>query len=82
MSVARVTEISSSSPTSFEDAIRNAISIGGDSDTVAAITGSIAEPLFGIPANIAKKGRSYLPPEMLDVLDRFGLVTGGGQGSI
>ena len=35
--------------TSFEDAIRNAISIGGDSDTVAAITGSIAEAYYGIP---------------------------------
>ncbi len=33
----------------FEDAIRNAISIGGDSDTIAAITGSIAEAAYGIP---------------------------------
>ena len=33
----------------FEDAIRNAISIGGDSDTLAAITGSIAEAAYGIP---------------------------------
>jgi len=38
--------------TSFEDAIRNAISIGGDSDTIAAIAGSIAEPLFGIPPDL------------------------------
>ena len=36
----------------FEDAIRNAISIGGDSDTIAAITGSIAEGYYGIPENI------------------------------
>ena len=35
--------------TSFEDAIRNAISIGGDSDTIAAITGGIAEAYYGIP---------------------------------
>ena len=35
--------------TSFEDAIRNAISIGGDSDTVAAITGGIAGAFYGVP---------------------------------
>lgn len=38
----------------YEDAIRNAISIGGDSDTIAAIAGGIAEARFGIPADIAK----------------------------
>ncbi|MEI7884376.1 MAG: ADP-ribosylglycohydrolase family protein [Clostridia bacterium] len=38
--------------TSFEDAIRNAISIGGDSDTLAAITGSIAEAYYGIPDDL------------------------------
>lgn len=63
--------------TSFEDAIRNAISIGGDSDTVAAIAGSIAEPLFGIPTDIATRGRSYLPADMLAVLERFVLAAGG-----
>ena len=40
--------------TSFEDAIRNAISIGGDSDTLAAITGAIAESYYGVPTNIRK----------------------------
>ena len=40
--------------TDFEDAIRNAISIGGDSDTLAAITGAIAEAYYGVPANIRK----------------------------
>ena len=39
----------------FEDAIRNAISLGGDSDTLAAITGSIAEAAYGIPKEIADK---------------------------
>lgn len=38
--------------TSFEDAIRNAISVGGDSDTLAAITGSIAEAFYGIPDDL------------------------------
>ena len=36
--------------TGFEDAIRNAISIGGDSDTVAAICGGVAEAYYGIPS--------------------------------
>ncbi len=44
----------------FENAIRNAISIGGDSDTLAAITGSIAEAYFGVPYAIRKKAESYL----------------------
>lgn len=55
--------------TSFEDAIRNAISIGGDSDTLAAIAGPVAEARFGIPAEIAERGRAFLPEEMKRVLD-------------
>jgi len=50
--------------TSFEDAIRNAISIGGDSDTIAAIAGGLAEALFGIPPLIAGKGWSFLPEDI------------------
>jgi ADP-ribosylglycohydrolase len=57
--------------TDFEDAIRNAISIGGDSDTVAAITGGIAEAMFGIPGEIVVHVRSYLSGDMIGVLDRF-----------
>ncbi len=48
----------------FEDAIRNAISIGGDSDTVAAIAGPIAEARFGIPDEIALAALAHLPEEM------------------
>jgi ADP-ribosylglycohydrolase len=44
----------------FEDAIRNAISLGGDSDTLAAITGSIAEAAYGIPDWIKSKALDYL----------------------
>ena len=50
--------------TDFEDAIRNAISIGGDSDTIAAIAGGVAEALFGIPDSLAEKGWRYLPEDM------------------
>ena len=46
--------------TSFEDAIRNAISIGGDSDTIGAITGSIAGAYYGVPEDIRDKALSYL----------------------
>lgn len=54
--------------TSYEDAIRNAVSIGGDSDTIAAIAGGIAEALHGLPQDIALQGWAYLAPEMQRVM--------------
>lgn len=54
--------------TSYEDALRNAVSIGGDSDTIAAIAGGIAEALHGIPDDIGKQAWSYLPGEMQSVV--------------
>lgn len=57
--------------TDFEDTIRNAISIGGDSDTVAAIAGSMAEAFFGIPEDIAETGMLYLDNYMNDVVEEF-----------
>ena len=57
--------------TSFEDAIRNAISIGGDSDTIAAITGSMAEAYYGIPSDIRKLGLTYLKEDLLRILVDF-----------
>jgi len=50
---------------SFEDAVRGAISIGGDSDTLAAITGSIAEAHYGVPAEIKSRALSYLDSTLL-----------------
>ena len=55
----------------FESAVRLAVSIGGDSDTIAAITGSIAEAFYGIPTEIEEKALAYLPEEMKDVIRRF-----------
>ncbi|MCD7822868.1 MAG: ADP-ribosylglycohydrolase family protein [Oscillospiraceae bacterium] len=55
----------------FEDALRNAISLGGDSDTLAAITCSIAEAAYGIPDWIREKALSYLDETLLDVLERW-----------
>ena len=56
--------------TDFEDAIRNAVSLGGDTDTIACITGSIAEAFYGVPEDIAAEGKSRLPEDLLAVLSR------------
>lgn len=57
--------------TDFEDAIRNAISIGGDSDTLAAITGGIAEAYYGIPDSIRKQALTFLDQCQIAILDAF-----------
>ena len=59
------------SATSFEDAIRKAISLGGDADTLGAITGSIAECLFEIPAYMLEKAQSIPPKEIIDAIENF-----------
>lgn len=56
---------------SFEEVIRLAVSIGGDSDTIAAIAGSIAHAYYGIPDNIAKETYARLDGELRGVLDAF-----------
>ena len=56
---------------SFEDAIRKAVSLGADADTLGAIVGSIAEAIWGIPEWMKKKALSYLPKDMRDVLTAF-----------
>lgn len=57
--------------TSFEDAIRKAIYIGGDSDTVGAIVGAIAEAYYGIPEEFTKRIYPFLPKDMLQVISMF-----------
>jgi len=57
--------------TDFEDAIRNAISIGGDSDTLAAITGSIAEAKWGVPEEIREEALGRLDEYLLGIYHRF-----------
>ena len=59
------------SATSFEDAIRNAISIGGDSDTLACIAGSVAEAFFGVPEEFIQEARTRLTPDLATIIDRF-----------
>lgn len=55
----------------FEDVIRNAVSLGGDSDTIACIAGSIAEAFFGVPEVLIDECRARLSEEMLAVVDAF-----------
>ena len=58
--------------TDFENAIRLAISIGGDSDTIACITGGIAEAFYQeVPENIIKNVLSILPEEMIEIIEEF-----------
>ena len=54
--------------TDFEDAIRNAISIGGDSDTVGAIAGGIAEAYYGVPEQLQEKALTYLDEDLKQIL--------------
>ena len=55
----------------YEDVIRNCISIGGDSDTIAAIAGGIAEAYFGVPAEYERKLFRYLDPVLTEIVDAF-----------
>ena len=64
-----------SQASSFEDAIRLAISHGGDSDTIGAIVGSIAEARFGISQEMKEKALSYLPDDMKDIWKQFAEIS-------
>jgi type I restriction enzyme M protein len=56
---------------SFEDAIRNGISIGGDSDTLCAITGAVAEAYYGVSEEERRRAVSYLDERLCEILFRF-----------
>jgi ADP-ribosylglycohydrolase len=56
----------------YEDAVRKAVSLGGDADTMACIAGAVAQAFYGgVPAGITAEVRRRLTPDLLDVLDRF-----------
>lgn len=59
------------SATDYEDAIRNSISTGGDADTIACITGGIAEAYFGVPEEMKQKAIALLPEDLLNVVLDF-----------
>jgi len=56
---------------SFEDAVRKAVSLGADADTLGAIVGSIAEAIWGIPEETKQAILAYLPDEMIEVVSDF-----------
>lgn len=66
--------------TSYEDAIRNAISLGGNADTLACITGGIAEAYYGVPPHLVARAMAMLDARLIAVIDwfreRFGLPSG------
>lgn len=55
----------------FEDCMRNSVSIGGDTDTICAISGSIAEAYYGIPDDIKHSAEKYLSDELLSVMRKI-----------
>ena len=57
--------------TSFEDAVRKAVSLGADADTLGAIVGSVAEAIWGIPREMKLQALEYLPSDMKEVVTRF-----------
>lgn len=56
---------------SFEDVIRTGVSIGGDTDTLCAIAGSIAEAYYGIPEKLRETAKVFLEEDLLNVVNRF-----------
>lgn len=56
---------------SFEDCIRNIVSIGGDTDTLGAIGGAIAEAYYGVPADLWEKAEEYMDERTLKTIDAF-----------
>ena len=67
---------------SFEDALRTAISLGGDSDTLAAITGSVAEAYYGVPEDLARTALSYLDGDLRAVYRDWAEFTAGRAGRV
>ena len=66
--------------TSFEDSIRIAISVGGDSDTLAAITESIAEAYYSVPDDIKNKALTYLDSELRSIYEEWCEFVGNEKG--
>lgn len=65
---------------SFEDAIRTAVSLGGDSDTLAAITGCIAEAYYGIPDEMKEKALTYLDADLRSIYEEWAVFAQAREG--
>jgi ADP-ribosylglycohydrolase len=58
--------------TCYEDAVRKAVSLGGDSDTMACMAGAIAEAYYGgVPKDIVDQVRTFLPDDLREITSRF-----------
>lgn len=62
--------------TSYEDVVRNAVSLGGDTDTLAAIAGAMAEAFYGMPDELKKQCLCRIPDDMREVVQRFAAELG------
>jgi len=57
--------------TSYEDVVRNAVSLGGDTDTIAAIAGAMGEAFFGVPDDLKRRCMDLIESDMADVVKKF-----------
>jgi type I restriction enzyme M protein len=57
---------------SYEDVVRNAVSLGGDTDTLAAIAGAMGEAFFGMPDELKTEAKKRVGKDMAEVMGRFG----------
>ena len=57
--------------TDYESAIRLAVSLGGDSDTIACMTGGIAAAFYGVPDHIIEQAMEYIPDDMMEIINKF-----------
>ncbi|NBC10949.1 MAG: ADP-ribosylglycohydrolase family protein [Planctomycetes bacterium] len=64
---------------SWEGAVRAAIGLGGDTDTLACIAGAVAEAIHGVPDTVAAQARAHLTDDLAEILARFDAATGAGR---
>ena len=57
--------------TDYEDVVRNAVSLGGDTDTIGAIAGAMGEAMYGVPEHLKEEGLRRLTPDMREVVGKF-----------
>ncbi|MBQ4357650.1 MAG: ADP-ribosylglycohydrolase family protein, partial [Acholeplasmatales bacterium] len=60
--------------TSFEDAVRKAVSLGGDTDTQGCMTGAIAEAYYDVPIDMMLEAEEYMPQDVLSLYLAFDQV--------
>jgi type I restriction enzyme M protein len=61
---------------SYEDCLRNVMYIGGDTDTLGAIAGAVAEALWGVPGDIIERADKFLTRDIVEVMARFTVSLG------